>query len=185
MLTVYATKHLTWENNTTSVNHYEMFADTLSDLPTDAYYFSTEQGLYKIAQGSVAWVIATAELYMFKSDGTWVLETTGGGAISTGDYENLSNKPKINDVELDGNKTSANLGLQSAIDSTHKLDADLVDDTNATNKFATAEELQQIETNKTNILSIQDHIKFDSSSKTYYLQQTQPANPAEGDIWIG
>ena len=41
------------------------------------------------------------------------------------------------------------------------------------------------ELNKTNILSIQDHIKFDSSSKTYYLQQTQPANPAEGDIWIG
>ena len=42
-----------------------------------------------------------------------------------------------------------------------------------------------VDDNKTNILLIQDHIKFDSSSKTYYLQQTQPANPAEGDIWIG
>ena len=39
--------------------------------------------------------------------------------------------------------------------------------------------------NETNISSFQDHIKFDSSSKTYYLQQTQPSNPAEGDIWIG
>ena len=38
---------------------------------------------------------------------------------------------------------------------------------------------------ETNISSLQDHIKFDSSSKTYYLQQTQPSSPAEGDIWIG
>jgi hypothetical protein len=43
-------------------------------------------------------------------------------------------------------------GLQEEITSTNKLDADLVDDTNATNKFATAEQLSQIETNKTNIL---------------------------------
>ena len=49
--------------------------------------------------------------------------------------------------------------------------------------------LQKIDNNQrldeSNISSIQDHIKFDSSSKTYYLQQTQPASPAEGDIWIG
>ena len=43
---------------------------------------------------------------------------------------------------------------QSKIDSTHMLSADLVDDTSTTNKFATAAELQQIETNKTNISSI-------------------------------
>lgn len=42
-------------------------------------------------------------------------------------------------------------GKQNAIDSSHKLSADLVDDTNATNKFATAEELEQIQTNKNNI----------------------------------
>lgn len=39
--------------------------------------------------------------------------------------------------------------------------------------------------NKTNISSVTDHIKFDSTSKTYYLQQTQPQNPEDGDIWIG
>lgn len=43
-------------------------------------------------------------------------------------------------------------GKQNAIDSSHKLSADLVDDTNAINKFATAEELEQIQTNKNNIL---------------------------------
>ena len=79
-----------------------------------------------------------------------------GGSGGTSDYTQLTNKPSINSVELDGNKTSANLGLQSAIDSTHKLDADLVDDTSSTNKFATAAELAQIETNKTNILSVYD-----------------------------
>lgn len=43
---------------------------------------------------------------------------------------------------------------QDTIDSSHKLSSDLVDDTNNTHKFATAAQLQQIETNKNNILSI-------------------------------
>lgn len=43
---------------------------------------------------------------------------------------------------------------QNAIDSSHKLSADLVDDTSTTNKFATAAELEQIETNKNNISKI-------------------------------
>ena len=46
-------------------------------------------------------------------------------------------------------------GKQNAIDSSHRLSADLVDDTNATNKFATAEELEQIQTNKNNILTVE------------------------------
>ena len=40
---------------------------------------------------------------------------------------------------------------QATIDTDNKLSSDLVDDANATNKFATAAELEQIETNKTNI----------------------------------
>lgn len=42
---------------------------------------------------------------------------------------------------------------QTKIDSTHKLDADLVDDTNSTNKFATQSQLDQIGINENNILS--------------------------------
>ena len=45
-------------------------------------------------------------------------------AEGTTDYNALDNKPKINDVELKGNKTSSDLGLQSTIDSTHKLSPD-------------------------------------------------------------
>jgi hypothetical protein len=73
---------------------------------------------------------------------------SGGG---TGDYTELTNKPTINNVELDGNKTSADLGLQPEIDSTHKVDADNVDDSSSTNKFATAAQISQITTNKAGI----------------------------------
>ena len=69
---------------------------------------------------------------------------------------------------------------QNAIDSSHKLSADLVDDTSTTNKFATAAELEQIETNKNNILtlensketsvraSITDNIADNATSGTLY-----------------
>ena len=55
----------------------------------------------------------------------------------------------------------------------------------AMNSGITAEDVQQIDTNKTNILSILDRIKFSANSKTYYLQPEQPSNPQDGDIWIG
>lgn len=51
-------------------------------------------------------------------------------------------------------------GKQDAIDSLHKLSADFVDDTGATNKFATEEELEQIEANKNNILSLQEQVGY-------------------------
>ena len=35
----------------------------------------------------------------------------GGGGGGTDNYNDLSNRPKINSVTLEGNKTAANLGL--------------------------------------------------------------------------
>ena len=64
----------------------------------------------------------------------------GGGGSGTDNYNDLSNLPKINDTTLSGNKTSANLGLQSEINSDSKLASDLVDDTNQDNKFVTSSE---------------------------------------------
>lgn len=131
MIQIYNNKHLTWDG-TTSINHYELFADTVTDLPSDPYYFSSpDGGRYKMAQGSIAWVIDVSEIYMLDSEGTWVLETVSGGAT---DYDTLSNKPSINNVELSGNKTLSDLGIQPEIDSSHKLSADLVTD-GTTNKF--------------------------------------------------
>lgn len=40
-----------------------------------------------------------------------VISATGGGGGGTGDYNDLSNKPKINNVILSGNKTTSQLGL--------------------------------------------------------------------------
>ena len=40
-----------------------------------------------------------------------VISATGGGGGGTGDYQDLINKPKINNVILSGNKTTAQLGL--------------------------------------------------------------------------
>ena len=55
------------------------------------------------------------------------------------------------DVEqITTNKTNILL-KQDIIDSSHKLNADLVDDSSATNKFATAAQLSQIATNTSNI----------------------------------
>ena len=64
----------------------------------------------------------------------------GGGGSGTDNYNDLSNLPKINDTTLNGNKTSANLGLQSEINSDSKLASDLVDDTDQDNKFVTTTE---------------------------------------------
>lgn len=69
---------------------------------------------------------------------SYLLGKKNGGGSGTTNYNDLSNKPSINDVTLSGNKTSSDLGVQSEIDSTHKLSADLVDDTNTTNKFVSA-----------------------------------------------
>lgn len=59
----------------------------------------------------------------------------GGGGTGTDDYTDLNNKPKVNNVTVVGNLTSSDLKLQGEITNSHKLSADLVDDTNTTNKF--------------------------------------------------
>ena len=97
----------------------------------------------------------------------------GGGGGGTSDYDQLSNRPQINNNTLTGNKTSSDLGLQDSLTETQLA---------AVNSGITEEKLQQVETN---ISSIQSHIVFSANSKTYYLQPEQPSNPQDGDIWIG
>ena len=149
----------------------------------------------------------------------------------TTDYTQLTNKPQINSVELNGNKSLADLGIASAealagkqdvisdlstirsgaaagatavqpatlagyqtlIDSSHKLSSDLVDDDGHTNKFATAAQLTQIETNKTNILMVNGAVvgknratinsgTFTATSDTRYINI--PCKGITGDITL-
>ena len=53
-------------------------------------------------------------------------------------------------------------GLQTEITENNKLSSDLVDDTNNTNKFVSAEEKEQITTNKNDITAIKDGQNIDS-----------------------
>ena len=100
-------------------------------------------------------------------DGTYSWQELPEG---TTNYNDLSNKPQINSVTLTENvsledlgaaaaadipTTPADIGAEPAITSENMLDADLVDDTSSTHKFATAAQLEQIATNETNILTIE------------------------------
>lgn len=45
----------------------------------------------------------------------YIARNGGGGGGGTSDYSQLTNKPQIDGVELSGNKTAAQLGLQTAL----------------------------------------------------------------------
>ena len=68
-------KHIAWEDDNTSIVQVFFFMDSASDLPNDLYYFSTDTDRYKTAQGSMAYDIATGDMYISQSDGTWVNQT--------------------------------------------------------------------------------------------------------------
>ena len=110
------------------------------------------------------------------------------------DYDLLDNKPQINNVTLTGNKSLNDLGIQPKIDSTHKVSADNIDDSTATNKFATAAQLEQISTNETNILSEQAKTTGMTAGGANYIvvngikifvSSTEPTGAQSGDLWIG
>lgn len=77
------------------------------------------------------------------------------GDIYGGDNKKLATKDYVD--TQDATK-------QNVIDSSHKLSADLVDDTSTTNKFVTASEKSQITTNANAISGIEDLIPSQASS---------------------
>ena len=113
---------------------------------------------------------------------------------SISSYPDLSNLPSINNVELVGNKTLANLGIQPAGNYLTEVPAnytaamqDYVDDsvapkldsTTAANTYATIQALQNL-SNTVNSLST-------SVASTYarvFVQSSQPSNAKTGDIWV-
>ena len=49
-------------------------------------------------------------------EGIFKKDKSGSGGGGTTNYNDLSNKPKINNIELSGNKTSEDLGLVGIAD---------------------------------------------------------------------
>ena len=54
---------------------------------------------------------AGENIILDQSGSTLTISSIGGGSGGTTNYNNLSNKPKINNVELSGNKTTSDLGI--------------------------------------------------------------------------
>lgn len=73
----------------------------------------TVKSKYPPKQTNVTWIDTSQKPAVTKSyiDGKWVV--VGGGVT---DYNDIKNKPTINDVELDGNKTAEELGLSENLE---------------------------------------------------------------------
>lgn len=74
MLSIYRCTHKKFiEKNgrQVSVDLFEIFADAAADLTTAAVAELIGED-HDVAQGSVAWIISDASVYMYNSQGTWV-----------------------------------------------------------------------------------------------------------------
>lgn len=81
---------------------------------TDTTYsnFVGTDGITAGAAGLVPAPATTDNGKYLKANGTWDTPAGGGGSS---DYNDLSNKPSINNITISGNKTSADLGLDMVI----------------------------------------------------------------------
>jgi hypothetical protein len=71
-------------------------------------------GITSIEKTKTEGLVDTYTIYFTNGTTTTFTVTNGSGGGGTDDYIDLTNKPTINNVELSGNKTSSDLGLQPA-----------------------------------------------------------------------
>ena len=71
-------------------------------------------GIISIEKTGTEGLVDTYTIYFTNGTTTTFTVTNGSGGSGTGNYTDLTNKPTINNVELNGNKTSSDLGLQPA-----------------------------------------------------------------------
>lgn len=120
---------------------------------------------------------------------------TDGATTNPITIDGESYTAQVNDLVFYQNKEflfTAN-GWREVGDITN-LNADMIDDSNTTNKFATAAQLSQIATNTGNITAEQakttgmteggsDYITV--NGKRVYVSATAPTGARTGDLWIG
>ena len=95
------------ETDITNWNNKSNFSGNYNDL-TNKPTIPSEYKLPIASSTSLGGIKVGANLTI-TSDGT--LNATGGGESGTTDYTALTNKPKINGIELDGEKTSKDLNM--------------------------------------------------------------------------
>ena len=84
----------------------------------------------------------------------------GGGGGGTGDYDNLENRPKVNNITLTGNKSASDLGLASASSLANKVDKVAGKDLSS-NDYSDTEKQKNAD-NATAISAIKDGATIDS-----------------------
>lgn len=112
-------------------------------------------------------------------------------------FVEITDEPDMDTVPTDGstNPVESNgvydalTGKQGTIDSSHKLSADLVDDTSAINKFVSSAEKTSIGTSATKLTGVNgsatNYIEL-ANGKRLYLSDTEPTGTIpDGAIWIG
>ena len=110
----------------------------------------------------------------------------GGGGGGTTNYNELSNRPQVENKTLEGNMSLSDLGAQAALDTNQMA---------AVNSGVTSTDVAQIGINENNILSLQGKVKAHSEGGTdydvingirVYVSATQPTGDIPtGSLWIG
>lgn len=167
-----ATKAIADQLGNTINTYYQRLIDNNNKLSSDLVNDTGATNLFTNANEKQTWN-GKQDALTFDSAPT---ENSTNPVTSGGVYSALSDK-------------------QSIIDPDHKLSADNVDDSNATNKFATAAQLSQIGTNTNNISLLQGKVKAHSEGGTdydvingirVYVSATVPTGDIPtGSIWIG
>ena len=158
-----------------------VFADCVTVADQTARYALTTDD---VQNGDTVYQNDTQVMY-FVVDDTKLGQAAGYKALAAGIAAQAVADKNGNDITTT---------YQTIIDSQHKISADNVDDSQSTNKFATAADLSQIETNKTNILSEQAKTTgMTEGGSNYitvggirvYISSTAPTGARTGDLWIG
>jgi hypothetical protein len=127
----------------------DAFADVVTVTDDTARFALTTDD---VQNGDCVYVNSTQIMY-FVVDDTKLDLAAGYKALAAGIAAQAVADKDGNRIDTTYATKNELAGKQDEIDTKHKLDADLVDDSNSTNKFATAAQLSQITTNTTNIAS--------------------------------
>jgi len=109
----------------------------------------------------------------------------GGGGGGTTNYNELSNRPQVENKTLEGNMSLSDLGAQAALDT---------DQMAAVNSGISSADVAQIGTNKNNISSLQGKtVGMDAGGSNYisvnghkiFVDSSTPTGASTGDLWFG
>lgn len=136
--------------------------------------------------------VNSSQIMYFVVDDTKLDQVSGYKAIAAGIAAQAVADKDGNQIDTTYATKSEVAGKQDTIDSSHKLDADLVDDSSATHKFATSEQLSQIATNQNNIDGQQNATSSGGNGyalingiRVYVASSAPTGNIPDGSVGVG